>query len=86
MMQLETDDVNCNLSRSSKSWSFSEGLALEGQPNLIKNKPCLERPICGVEKVKLTYSHSRLGFIPQIERPLPRIVVPLVYFRKQSER
>jgi hypothetical protein len=33
------------------SWSFSEGLALDWQSNLVKNKPCLEWPICGVEKV-----------------------------------
>jgi hypothetical protein len=32
-------------------------------------------------KSKLTYSHTQLSLIPQIERSLPRIVVmPLVYF------
>jgi hypothetical protein len=34
-----------------KSWSFSVGLALDWQSSLLKNKPCLEWPVCGVEKV-----------------------------------
>jgi hypothetical protein len=38
--------------------------------------------MCEVEKVKLTYSHTRLGLVPQIWRPLLRIVVTLVYFFK----
>jgi hypothetical protein len=54
---------------------FSIGLTI----HLVKNKPCLEWAICGVEKVKLTYPHTRLGLNPQIVRPLSRIVVPLVY-------
>jgi hypothetical protein len=39
----------------SNPWSFSEGLVLDWESNLVKNKSCLEWPICGVEKVKLTY-------------------------------
>jgi hypothetical protein len=61
------------------SWSFLEGLALDWQSNLVKNKSCLEWPICGVEKVKLTYSYTRLGHNLQIGRSLSRIAVPLVY-------
>jgi hypothetical protein len=38
------------LSLKPKSWSFSEGFALDWS-YLVKNKPCLEWPICGVEKV-----------------------------------
>jgi hypothetical protein len=40
-----------------KSWSFLEGLALDWQSSLLKNKPCLEWPICGFGKVidLLTY-------------------------------
>jgi hypothetical protein len=33
------------------TWSFSEGLALDWQFSLVKNKTCLEWPICGVGKV-----------------------------------
>jgi hypothetical protein len=42
--------------------------------HLVKNKTCLDCPICGVEKGKLTYSHTWLGLNPQIGRPLSRIV------------
>jgi hypothetical protein len=46
---------------SGKLCSFSGGLALGWQTILVKNKPYLELPICGVEKV--TYSRtSTRGF------------------------
>jgi hypothetical protein len=47
--------------------------------HLVKNKPCLEWPICGVRKV-FDLLRIHVGLNPQIGRPLSRIVVPLVYF------
>jgi hypothetical protein len=48
------------------------------QFNLVKNKPCIEWPICGVERDKWTYSHTRLGLNQQSGRHVSSIVVPLV--------
>jgi hypothetical protein len=65
-----------------KSWSFLEGLAFSIGLSIQSCKKIkrLERPICEVEKVKSTDSHTRLGLNPQIGRPLSRIVVPLFNF------
>jgi hypothetical protein len=64
-----------------KSLSFSVGLALDWQSSLLKNKPCLEWPVCGVGKV--------IDLLTYMVRPSStnwEIVVPLVYFFTYYQR